>query len=373
MRILMIAMSSYWQWMAGNVNRNQAIWNAMIADRDVNSLIFVGYVPYTVRRMIKDRLMEKKYRQYTRIKKTFFFSCFRIHEKCLMIQPRWMWRNPRAFQKKLIRFIATLSMQDADFDCVWSYNPIFPWQRMSTERLVFDAVDNWAVHPAWRRCAREILAGYQMIEKTYDVIFTVSQTLKSTLFGNHPKTYWIGNGVDTRLFTGIAASHPKTKTPSVVYSGIIQQRVDVELMIQCAQALPDVVLYIAGPIWRGVDVSGLQKQPNIHLLGFVPYQQLPILLSESWVGIIPHIVDPLTSSMNPMKLYEYMASELPVVTTALPDIPKSPYIIVALSRDEFVSALRRFTQHQPVRAQYDMQEYDWQSRYGAMKQHLGFI
>ncbi|MHC4985802.1 MAG: glycosyltransferase, partial [Planctomycetota bacterium] len=71
-----------------------------------------------------------------------------------------------------------------------------------------------------------------------------------------------------------------------------------------------------------VDTSVLAKQPNVHLLGRQPYEDLPAYCRAFDVGLIPFAVNDLTRAVNPIKLREYWAAGLPVATTPLPEVTR---------------------------------------------------
>ncbi|HET8672398.1 MAG TPA: glycosyltransferase, partial [Thermoleophilaceae bacterium] len=68
------------------------------------------------------------------------------------------------------------------------------------------------------------------------------------------------------------------------------------------------------------DVSVLSREPNMHLLGARRYEALPTVLRSADAAIIPYAVNDLTTSVFPMKVYEYLAAGLPVVATPLPSL-----------------------------------------------------
>jgi glycosyltransferase involved in cell wall biosynthesis len=77
---------------------------------------------------------------------------------------------------------------------------------------------------------------------------------------------------------------------------------------------------LIGPVWYPVIEERLKKLPNIFFLGRKPYQEIPMYIQQFAVGIIPHKVDQFIKSTNPMKVYEYLACQKPVVATPGGDI-----------------------------------------------------
>jgi|SRR5581483_3282827 len=106
----------------------------------------------------------------------------------------------------------------------------------------------------------------------------------------------------------------------------------VDLLVSLARTRPDWSFALVGPIGAGdpsTDVSALSGLSNVHLLGARPYEGLPAVLRAADAAIIPYAVNDLTTSVFPMKVYEYLAAGLPVVATPLPSLRGVDGIAVA--------------------------------------------
>jgi glycosyltransferase involved in cell wall biosynthesis len=71
-----------------------------------------------------------------------------------------------------------------------------------------------------------------------------------------------------------------------------------------------------------VDLSALERLPNVKLLGRKPYESLPSYLKGFDVGIIPFKLNELTRNVNPIKLREYLSAGLPVISTDMPEVAR---------------------------------------------------
>lgn len=129
----------------------------------------------------------------------------------------------------------------------------------------------------------------------------------------------ISNGVDVSHFT---AENPQPRDAVAVYVGALDNRFDWAQLAAWATQHPTVRFAIAGP-------SGTPPLPlsaNVDLLGAVAYDELPALLHSARVGLLPLSDDPLNAGRSPMKLYEYLAAGLAVVTRETPVLRADPGI-----------------------------------------------
>jgi glycosyltransferase involved in cell wall biosynthesis len=82
--------------------------------------------------------------------------------------------------------------------------------------------------------------------------------------------------------------------------------------------------------------------PNVHRLGYRPYEELPAYLGAFDAGLLPAVINAYTRSMFPMKFYEYLASGLRVVSTPLPFAGHDhPGIEIGEGAAEFSAAISR--------------------------------
>lgn len=136
------------------------------------------------------------------------------------------------------------------------------------------------------------------------------------------------NVADTALFADALREGPVDPAvaslghPRIVFTGaVVATKLDLDLLVGLARARPTWSFALVGPVGVGdpsTDVSRLAAEPNIHLLGGRAYRDLPEVLRGADAAIIPYAVNDLTGSVFPMKVYEYLAAGLPVLTTPLP-------------------------------------------------------
>lgn len=127
--------------------------------------------------------------------------------------------------------------------------------------------------------------------------------------------------------------------PIVGFVGGISDWVDVSLMAAAAEAMPEVNFVLIGPALT--DVEALEALNNVYLMGPKPYTSLPGYVRIFDVCLIPFKINKLTESVNPIKMFEYLAAGKPVVSTPLPEVAAfSDVVTLADGVKETVSAIR---------------------------------
>lgn len=130
----------------------------------------------------------------------------------------------------------------------------------------------------------------------------------------------IRNGVEWEHFSTVAGrTAGGDGFPTVCYMGAIAEWFDFDLVAQAAKALPDWTFLLVGGT-MGADFAPIRGLSNVILRGEMPYHQLPQMLSTADIAVIPFTLTELTTATDPVKLYEYLAAGLPVVSTRLPEL-----------------------------------------------------
>jgi glycosyltransferase involved in cell wall biosynthesis len=182
--------------------------------------------------------------------------------------------------------------------------------------LVVDLLDDWTIHPAYSGIRAEVEAAYGRVFSKADVVFANSEGTQSLAHRyGRSDVVLMTNGVDPEEFKiDSRASGPMT----VGYVGKIGSRLNYQLMSAAIADLPEVQFVIAGPALDGEAKHFLKNLPfNVRILGDVHYRALPDVLRTFDVGWIPHRVGAGEVGGDVIKLYEYRAAGLPVLTTPI--------------------------------------------------------
>ena len=218
-----------------------------------------------------------------------------------------------------------------------------------------------------------------------NMALAVSRTLVDRFSQLQPLSHLQENGVSLEDFgaeaLARAPAHPalaSVSPPRVGFVGQIDERMDQDLVVALARRLaktaPPGQLVLAGRVKEGVDITALRNERNVHLVGYVPYEELAGVYRELDVGIVPYVISPLTQASNPLKVYEYLAADLPTVATDLAGLNSTrEAITVAADRASFItgvdSALADRSSGREARRQV-AQAASWEARAVLLEQRL---
>jgi glycosyltransferase involved in cell wall biosynthesis len=183
-----------------------------------------------------------------------------------------------------------------------------------------------------------------------DLVLTTTENLRQTKLPFNPNTHYVPHGIDAAQFAVALdpACPPMPELshlpgPIIGIVGQINQRIDVATLTTAATRHPEWTLVFIGPVVRErVDISGLERLPNVHFLGRKPASELPRYLKSMALCLIPYIVDEHTLYMHPLKTLEYLAAGKPVVSTPLPALTiYGDYVKRAGDTESFIAAMEQ--------------------------------
>ena len=208
-------------------------------------------------------------------------------------------------------------------------------------RLVYYCVDDFSLWPGHDATYVKGLEA-QLIERA-EVLVATSSALCERLALSGKPTHLLHHGVDIRHFSRRdQTAHPLLAAisgPKVGYFGLLDERLDQALVQAVALREPALQFVLVGP--QAVAMHALAALPNVHFTGPVPYDQLPALVSGLSVLLLPYQSDALGQSLSPLKLREYLATGLPVISSPLHDAQAYASLIrFAEGSDAWCRALR---------------------------------
>jgi GT2 family glycosyltransferase/glycosyltransferase involved in cell wall biosynthesis len=226
---------------------------------------------------------------------------------------------------------ATLSLVDYPF---WA--PLV--RRLSDNIVVYDCMDDYLSFSNAGRPAREL---EPEIVADANLVVCASTYLQERVWQLGRDSFLIRNAADPEHFGPRPASLAiEPGPPTIGYHGSITESTDVDLLSYAARSLPDFRFVIIGRNDRG-DLSGLDRWPNVTLVGEVPYDRLPEYVHVFDVGLLPYLIDDHSIATDPVKIWEYLCAGKPVVAVRFPEIERLGDLIALTDNpDQFIDAIR---------------------------------
>ena len=170
-----------------------------------------------------------------------------------------------------------------------------------------------------------------------DVIFAVASSVRDRLAERYANVVHLPNGVEFERFsahTDEPADLAAIPGPRVLYVGATEYWFDAALLAECARALPDASFLLVGPESARV-TEAVADLRNVHLLGPRPYAEVPAYMRACDVGIVPFVRSDMVDAIHPIKVYEYLAAGLPVVSIGWPELEAMEAPVESCERDGF--------------------------------------
>jgi glycosyltransferase involved in cell wall biosynthesis len=182
----------------------------------------------------------------------------------------------------------------------------------------------------------------------------------------------VPNGVDVDHFRRPRPRPPDLPaTPTGVYVGSLHDaRLDVELILKLADALPQLNVVLVGPDSLSPESRcRLARRHNVFLRGARPYKDVPAYLQHADVVIVPHRVTPFTESLDPIKAYECLAITTPTVATPVAGFREHAEVLHVVARERFTKHVAEVVSSPPDRHNR-VEPVDWNTRSQAFERML---
>ena len=239
---------------------------------------------------------------------------------------------------------------------LWYYTPMALsfTRQLSPLAVVYDCMDELSLFagapPALR--AREL----ELLSRT-DLVFTGGQSLYEAKRTQHRNVYAFPSSVDAAHFHAARKQLPEPTDqrrigrPRLGFYGVIDERLDLTLIADVADARPEWQWVILGPVVK-IDAASLPRRPNVHFLGAKDYGTLPAYLSRWDVATMPFARNDATRYISPTKTLEYLAAGKQVISTGIRDVIE-PYgrkelVRISDSAEDFVRATEQLLEPQPA-------------------------
>ncbi len=257
----------------------------------------------------------------------------------------------RAWARKLNRFILTRRIRRALRTIqrgplqIWSFAPdvFYLLDKFDAEKVLYYCVDDFANFSGYDN--EQVLRDEADLCRRADLVVTTSSVLQEAKAPLNSNTILVPHGVDYEHFSkALSNDLPVPEDikdiphPRLGFFGLIRDWVDLDLLAEVARKRLDWHFILIGD--STIKLTPYRLLPNMHFLGRKSYEQLPAYCKGFDLGIIPFKINELTKAVNPIKLREYLAAGLSVVSTPLPEVELyDRHIATAHGTMEFIAKI----------------------------------
>jgi len=216
-------------------------------------------------------------------------------------------------------------------DIAWYYTPMSLGFTTHLQPVVtvYDCMDELS---AFRGASPQLTLLERRLLRQADVVFTGGRSLYEAKLGLHPRVHLFASGVDSAHFAqsrelrAAQAPEPADQAniphPRIGWFGVVDERMDLELLDAVAALRPDWSFVMIGPVVK-IDPASRPMRPNIHWLGGRKMDELPAYLAGWDCGFMNFALNESTRFISPTKTPEYLAAGVPVVSTPIKDVVRS--------------------------------------------------
>lgn len=255
----------------------------------------------------------------------------------------------RLLTPKLIAYTRDTDSRSGDTETgpiVWYYTPMalgaLP-EAIEPSLVVFDAMDDLA---SFRNAPQALRDKEAAMFRLADLVFTGGPSLYEARRDRHPSVHCFPSGVEAAHFAraadGLVPPDGLSALPYPVlgFYGVLDERLDFDLIAAIADARPEWSLALIGPLAK-IEQTELPRRQNITYFGQQRYADLPGFLAGFDLAILPFAINEATRSISPTKTLEYLAAEKRVVSTPIADVVSLYGDLVRIADDAtaFVAAV----------------------------------
>lgn len=245
---------------------------------------------------------------------------------------------------------------------IWFYTPMaLPLaQSLKPRAVIYDCMDELS---AFANAPRQMLQRETALLKAADIVFTGGPSLYRAKKDRHPNVHCFSSSVDANHFGKAReividpADQKGIAHPRLGFFGVIDERIDLDLVAALADNRPDYNIVMLGPVLK-IDAASLPQRPNVHYLGQKNYSDLPAYLAGWDACMLPFALNDSTRFISPTKTLEYMAAAKPIVSTPITDVvePYADVVYIADGYTQFIEMCDRALNQDPITAQQQQQQ-----------------
>ncbi|MFL5966069.1 MAG: UDP-galactopyranose mutase [Gaiellaceae bacterium] len=268
---------------------------------------------------------------------------------------------------------------EIDAYLLWVYAPMAVTyaEHLTPIATVYDCMDELSLFSG---APPELRKREDQLFDAADLVFTGGASLYEAKRERHHSVHCFPSSVDADHFAQAraVATDPADQAavprPRIGFVGVIDERIDLGLILELADARPDWQIVLAGPVVK-IDPATLPQRPNIHYLGAKRYEDLPPYMAGWDVAWMPFAKNDATRFISPTKTLEYLAADRPVVSTSIRDVvrPYGDAGLVAIADDVEATidaverALARNADEHRARVEALLEETSWDRTWSSMQ------
>jgi glycosyltransferase involved in cell wall biosynthesis len=247
--------------------------------------------------------------------------------------------------------------------------------KLDEDMIIYHCVDEYAAFSDIE--SKPILDLEEALLKKSDVVIVSADALYESKIKHNANTHLVRHGVDFTHFRKALDSDTKIPEeivdlphPVIGFFGLIADWVDIELMAKVARHFSHGSMVVVGK--TTTDVSSLKKLPNVHLLGRKPYADLPRYCKGFDVALNPFVINELTISANPLKVREYLAAGLEVVSTDIPEVRRLDNCRIGETHEDYIRQIEEVLNNSKPRTQISdsVKSESWETRVDEVREIL---
>lgn len=248
--------------------------------------------------------------------------------------------------------------------------------KLGESELVYYCVDDYTEFTGASRGLKEI---EEELFRKSDLVIVSAEKLFEDKKRFNKNTFIIRHGTDWRHFctalgekTEIPGEIENLPKPIIGFHGLLADWVDYELIKKIAEHFENGSVVLIGKIAVDAErkVKILDNVKNIHFLGRKPYRELPKYCKGFDVSLNPFAINELTLAANPLKVREYLAAGLPVISTDLHEVRILEHCFIGEDHADFVKKIEEALEYSATKEEISdsIKEHSWEARVDELRE-----
>lgn len=253
--------------------------------------------------------------------------------------------QPRVSNINKIKNIIPQFVSNNHVDFGWFYSAAFVplLEEFNFNTIVYDCMDELSM---FKGAPSELIVLEKFLLSNAHIVFTGGKSLYESKKIHHKNVYCFPSSVDREHFekamNGVIVPDDIAciSHPVVGYFGVIDERLDLELIREAAETHPDISFAMIGPLAK-ISEEDLPRLENIHYLGMKSYEILPNYLKAFAIAMMPFALNDATKFISPTKTLEYIAAGKPIISTPIKDVVRdfNHCVTIVENAQEFSDAI----------------------------------